>query len=224
MLDVLKSGAVAARLATGDWIAMTLTIGKLHGRAVLLLALSTAAALPGSSFSFGAEPVGTNVTTREICIPKGTYPTAGGGTTVFSHEKTCFSRPAIDTYAWEKKSARIKKGAPDAFSGLRIVMYDYHDALYHCAKRRMRLPTLDELKALFAYTNAHGSPGGGSHNAIVASKDDSRYEGGIYAWGGSSPYWSHTLAGNRMHKVVNLADGRVSIRHDPQPNYVSCVR
>ncbi|WP_133665975.1 hypothetical protein [Paraburkholderia sp. BL10I2N1] len=91
-------------------------------------------------------------------MPQGTYPMIGGGTTAFSHDKTCFSRPATDAYSWERKSARVKKGAPDPFNGARIVQYDYHDALYHCARRHMRLPTAEELKALFAYANAGSEP------------------------------------------------------------------
>lgn len=148
----------------------------------------------------------------------------GGGTTVFSYNKTCFSRPATDTYPWEKKSPSATKGAPDPFNGSRVVRYDYHDALYHCAKRDMRLPTVNELKALFAYANTDNSTGTRSKYAIVAPKNDSRYPGGLYGWGGGSLYWSHTLAGKGFHKVVNLGNGRVSSYYDSHKSYVSCVR
>ncbi|REE18371.1 hypothetical protein B0G71_1383 [Paraburkholderia sp. BL27I4N3] len=149
---------------------------------------------------------------------------AGGGTTVFSRDRTCFSRPATTPYPWEKKIARAKQSAPDRFNGARVVRYDYHDALYHCAKRRMRLPTVEELKAVFAFANSGNGTATGNRYAIVAPKDDLRYPGGLYGWGGGSTYWSHTFAGNRVHKVVNLAGGQVSIDHDAHRNYVSCVR
>jgi hypothetical protein len=151
-----------------------------------------------------------------------TYPMIGGGTTVFSHGKTCFSRPATTPYPWEKKIARAKN--PDPFNGARVVRYDYHDALYHCAKRRMRLPTVEELKAVFAFANSGNGTATGSKYAIVAPKDDSRYPDGLYGWGGGSVYWSHTFAGKGVHKVVNLADGQVSVDHDSNRRYVSCVR
>jgi len=147
----------------------------------------------------------------------------GGGTTVFSH-KTCFSRPVTIAYPWEKKIARAKQSAPDPFNGARVVRYDYHDALYHCAKRHMRLPTVEEMKALYVYANSGSSTATGSKNAIVAPKNDSRYPGGLYGWGGGSIYWSHTFVGNGVHKVVNLSNGRVSIYHDQHRSYVSCVR
>lgn len=148
----------------------------------------------------------------------------GGGTTVFSHETTRFSRPVTTPYAWEKKIASAKRSAPDTFSGARIVQYDYHDALYHCTKRHMRLPTVEELKALFAYANADNGTATATRYAIVAPGSDSRYSGGRYGWGGASMYWSHTFAGNGVHKVANLSDGRVSTFHDSQVGYVSCVR
>lgn len=201
---------------------MTFVSGKRNQRSVLLRALLTAALLE-PSLSLAAKPADAMVAT-EICMPQGTYPMIGGGTTAFSHDKTCFSRPATDAYSWEKKSARVKKGAPDPFNGARIVQYDYHDALYHCAKRHMRLPTVEELKALFAYANAGSTTAEGGKYAIVAPKDDSRYPGGVYGWGGGSTYWSNTFAGKGFRKVVNLGDGRVSIHHGSQRGYVSCVR
>ncbi|MFM0260273.1 hypothetical protein [Paraburkholderia sediminicola] len=88
----------------------------------------------------------------------------------------------------------------------------------------MRLPTIEELKALFAYTNADNGTATANRYAIVAQGNDSRYPGGLYGWGGASMYWSHTFAGNGVHKVVNLSNGRVSIFHDSQVGYVSCVR
>lgn len=148
----------------------------------------------------------------------------GGGVTVFSHKKTCFSRPVTNRYSWEKKIPRAQRSAPDTFSGTRVVRYDYHDALYQCSKRDMRLPTLEELKALFAYANKTDGAAMGSSYAIVAPEGDSHYAGGLYGWGGASVYWSHTFAGNGFHKVVNLSDGRVSIYHDSRVGYVSCVR
>jgi hypothetical protein len=45
--------------------------------------------------------------------------------------------------------ATRKQSAPDPFNGVRVVRYDYHDALYHCAKRDMRLPTVDETEGRF---------------------------------------------------------------------------
>jgi hypothetical protein len=160
----------------------------------------------------------------QICMPAGTYRMAGGGATVFSQEKTCFSRPVTNRYRWEKKAAQAKRSVPDNFSGTRVARYDYQDALYQCAHRRMRLPTVQELGALFAYVNAANGATAGSRYAIVAPANDPRYPGGIYGWGGASAYRSHTFAGNGLHKVVNLGDGRISIFHDSQAGYVSCVR
>ncbi|SAL02378.1 hypothetical protein AWB81_06210 [Caballeronia arationis] len=155
-------------------------------------------------------------------MPEGTYPMHGGGTTVFSLQN-CFSRPVRDTDPREIRIPRAKKSPRDAFNGARVSRYDYHDALYHCVKRHMRLPTVEELTALFVYANRDSSSATASKNAIVAPKDDARYPGGLYGWGGSSEYWSHTFAGNGKHKVVDLRDGRVTINHDPQRAYVSCV-
>jgi len=95
----------------------------------------------------------------------------GGGATVFSHAKTCFVPPTTRPYPWEKKIARAKRSAPDSFTGSRIVRYDYHDGLYHCAKRHMRLPTVEELKAVFLYANAGKGASAESHYAIVAPKE-----------------------------------------------------
>ncbi|WP_345816975.1 hypothetical protein AAGS40_28880 (plasmid) [Paraburkholderia sp. PREW-6R] len=159
----------------------------------------------------------------EICMPEGTYPMAGGGTTVFPH-RVCFSRPVTRAYSWEKKIARAKQSAPDPFNGARVVRYDYHDARYHCANRGMRLPTVEELKALFAYANTAKSTAKGSQYAIIAPKGDSRYAEGLYGWGGGSVYWSHSFAGRGLHKVVNLGDGKVGVKHDSYRSYVSCVR
>lgn len=203
---------------------MTFVSGKWNRRLVLLRALSIAAPFLSLSLSTAAAGADAMVATEEICMPAGTYPMFGGGTTVFSHNKTCFSRPATDTYPWEKKSLSATKGARDPFNGSRVVRYDYHDALYHCAKRDMRLPTVEELKALFAYANAGNSTATGSKYAIVAPKNDSRYPDGLYGWGGGSIYWSHTFAGKGFHKAVNLGNGRVSIYYDSHKSYVSCVR
>lgn len=144
----------------------------------------------------------------------------GGGETVFSHDQTCFSRPP--DYANRDKGIRGQPGAPDRFTASRIVRYNYHDALYHCARRHMRLPTVEELKALVAYANTGN--GMASAYAIVASKGDSRYPGGLYGWGGGSPYWTNTFAGSGFRKVVDLSSGRVGIDSTSHRAYVSCVR
>ena len=201
---------------------MTFASGTWNLRFGLLRASLTAVPVLSLSLSPAAVRADTIVATEEICMPEGTYPMIGGGTTVFSHDKTCFSRPATDTYR-EKKILRAKQSAPDPFNGARVVRYDYHDALYHCAKRHMRLPTVEELKALFAYANTGNSTATGSQYAIVAPKNDSRYPGGLYGWGGGSIYWSHTFAGKGFHKAVNLGNGRVSIYYDSHRSYVSCV-
>lgn len=203
---------------------MTFTIGKWHLRFVLRRVVLTAASVLSSGLSHAAAPADAMAATEEICMAKGEYSMIGGGTTVFSHDKTCFSRPVTARYPWEKKIARAKMSAPDTFSGARIVRYDYHDALYHCTKRHRRLPTVEELKALFAYANTANGTATGSTYAIVAPKNDSRYSGGLYGWGGASTYWSHTFAGNGFHKVVNLSNGRVSTYYDSHVGYVSCVR
>ncbi|MDN7180242.1 hypothetical protein M0D69_20010 [Caballeronia sp. SEWSISQ10-4 2] len=87
----------------------------------------------------------------------------------------------------------------------------------------MRLPAVEELTALFVYANPGDNAAPGSQYAIVAPKDDSRYPGGLYGWGGGSTYWSHTFAGKGSHKVVNLKNGRVSIYYNSRTSYVSCV-
>jgi hypothetical protein len=202
---------------------MTFASGKWNLRTVLLRALVAAVPVLSLSLSHAAAQADPMVATEEICMPEGTYPMIGGGTTVFSHDRTCFSRPATN-YPSEKKVLRAKQSAPDTFNGARVVRYDYHDALYNCVKRDMRLPTVEELKALFAYANRGNSTATGSKYAIVAPKGDSRYPGGLYGWRGGSRYWSHTRAGNGVHKVVDLSNGRVSIDHDPHRSYVSCVR
>ncbi|SAL83245.1 hypothetical protein AWB67_06350 [Caballeronia terrestris] len=186
-------------------------------RAVIIVAL-----IQSSSISSAAAPVDSMVAKEEICMPEGSYPMDGGGTTVFSLQN-CFSRPVRDTDPWEIRIPRAKKSPRDAFNGARVSRYDYHDALYHCVKRHMRLPTVEELTALFVYANRDRSTTKASKYAIVAPRNDARHPGGFYGWGGSSKYWSHTFAGNRKHKVVDLSDGRVSIDHDPQRAYVSCV-
>jgi hypothetical protein len=203
--------------------AMTFASGKWNLGFVPLRALLSAVPVLSLNLPLAAAQADPMVATEEICMPDGTYPMIGGGTTVFSH-KTCFSRPVTNTFPWEKKVPRAKKSAPDPFNGARVVQYDYHDALYHCAKRHMRLPTVEDLKALFAYANADSSTATGSKYAIIAPENDSRYPGGIYGWGGGSTYWSHTFAGKGVHKVVDLSDGRVIIHHDSHRSYVSCVR
>ncbi|MGF6782347.1 hypothetical protein [Paraburkholderia sp. GAS334] len=203
---------------------MTFTSGKRHLNFVLLRVLLTAISVASSGLSYAAALADAVVATEGICMAKGMYPMVGGGTTVFSHENTCFSRPVTTPYPWEKKIARAKRNAPDTFSGARIVRYDYHDALYHCTKRHMRLPTVEELKALFAYASTDNGTATANRYAIVAPGNDSRYPGGLYGWGGASTYWSHTFAGNGFHKVVNPSDGRVSVYYDSHVGYVSCVR
>ncbi|MFM0464978.1 hypothetical protein PQR34_44405 [Paraburkholderia sediminicola] len=185
---------------------------------MLLRALLTAVSVLGAGLCSA-----TMAAAEEICMPAGTYPMTGGGTTLFSHNQTCFTRPVTVPYPWEKKRFPPKQSAPDPFNRARVVRYDYHDALYHCAKRDMRLPTVEELKALLAYANAGNSAASDNQYAIVAPKNDSRYPGGLYGWGGGTAYWSHTLAGRGLHKVVNLGNGRMSIDHDVHRNYVSCV-
>ncbi len=152
-------------------------------------------------------------------MPKGSYRTSGGGETVFSYEK-CFAPPATRAFPGEKKSFRAKA---DAFSGARVMQYDYRDAFDHCAKRHMRVPTVQELGALFLYANVDNGAANGSAYAIVAPTNDSRYPGGLHGWGGGSPYWTHTFAGKGRHKVVDLGTGRVISDHDNQRIYVSCV-
>ncbi|MFL9911796.1 hypothetical protein [Paraburkholderia sp. RL17-337-BIB-A] len=191
---------------------------------MLLRVLLTAVSVLNPSPSDAAATSDAIGDTEEICMPAGTYPMIGGGATVFSHNKTCFSRPVTNSYSSEKKIPRAKRSAPDTFSGARVARYDYHDALYQCTKRGMRLPTVDELKALFAYANTADAAVTGSRYAIVAPKDDSHYPGGRYGWGGASEYWSHTFAGKGFHKAVNLSDGWVGIYHDSRVGYVSCVR
>ncbi|RKE39470.1 hypothetical protein B0G76_5895 [Paraburkholderia sp. BL23I1N1] len=148
----------------------------------------------------------------------------GGGTTVFSHDRTCFRRPPARVYPSESKVSRAKMGPPDPYNGARVVRYDYHDALYHCTYLHMRLPTVEELKALYAYANKANDAATGSGYAIVAPKNDSRYSGGLYGWGGGSVYWSNTFAGRGHREVADLGTGRVSIRSYSQLSYVSCVR
>ncbi|SIO72624.1 hypothetical protein SAMN05444172_9089 [Burkholderia sp. GAS332] len=197
--------------------------GKRSRGFVLLRALLTAMPVLISGLSPAVAWADAAIVADEICMPEGTYPMTGGGTTVFSH-KICFSRPVTKADPWEKKITRAKQSVPDPFNGARVVRYDYHDAQYHCAKRDMRLPTVEELKALFAYVNTANSIAAGTKYALVAPKGDSRYADGLYGWGGGSTYWSHTFAGRGFHKVVNLGDGGVAIDHDSHRSYVSCVR
>jgi hypothetical protein len=178
----------------------------------------------GSILSPVAAQAEAMVPAEKICMPKGTYSMIGGGTTVFSRDKTCFSRPVTSTFPWEKKIPLGKKSPPDPFNGARVVRYDYHDALYHCVKRDMRLPTVEELSALFAYANTSNGTATGGQYAIVARSNDSHYPGGLHGWGGGTTYWSHTFAGKSRHKVVDLGNGQVSVDHDPSKHYVSCVR
>ena len=202
---------------------MTYACGKRNPRYALLRTLLIAVVVLSSSLSPAAARASAIVAAEEICMPKGTYPTTGDGTTVFSHDQTCFSRPVTNFFPWEKKIPRANRSTQDQFNRARVVRYDYHDALYHCAKRHMRLPAVEELAALFVYGNTGNNSAPGSKYAIVAPKDDLRYPGGLYGWGGSSTYWSHTIAGKGFHKVVNLENGRVSIYYDSHKSYVSCV-
>jgi hypothetical protein len=206
-----------------NWTVMTYTGGMWSMRSVPLRALSAAVFVLGSSLFPGATQANATVAEEEICMPHGTYPTTAGAMIVFSHDKTCFSRPVTHTFPWEKKLSRVTKRTQDRFNGARVVRYDYHDALYHCAKRHMRLPSVEELTALFVYENKGDNSAPGSQYAIVAPKDDLRYPGGLHGWGGSSTYWSHTFAGKGFHNAINLENGRVSINHDSQHSYVSCV-
>ncbi len=158
---------------------------------------------------------------EDICLPAGTFPMIGGGATVLSHP-TCFSPPATHLYPWETKHRSATRDAKDQFSGTRIVRYNFHDALYQCTKRRMRLPSVDELRALVAYATA--ADGKQDTYSIVALQNDARYPGGRYGWGGASYYWTNTLAGTGYRKVVDLKEGRVRIDHSSHRAYVSCVR
>jgi hypothetical protein len=203
--------------------AMTYASGKWNLKFALPRALLTAGVVLGSGLSPTAARANPMVAAEEICMPKGTYPTISGSATVFSHDQTCFSRPVINTFPWEKKIPRANRSTADQFNGARVVRYDYHDALYQCAKRHMRLPAVEELSALFVYANTGNNAATGSKYAIVAPENDSRYPGGLHGWGGSSTYWSHTFAGRGSHKVVNLENGRVSIFYDSRTSYVSCV-
>jgi hypothetical protein len=202
---------------------MTYACGKWNLRFALSRALLTAGVVLSSSLSPTAARANTMVAAEEICMPKGTYPMVGGGATVFSHDQTCFSRPVTNTFPWEKQIPRANRSTADQFNGARVVRYDYHDALYQCAKRHMRLPAVEELSALFVYANPGDKAATGGQYAIVAPKNDSRYPGGLYGWGGSSTYWSHTFAGKGSRKVVNLENGRVSIYYNSRTSYVSCV-
>ena len=202
---------------------MTYASGKWNLKSALSRALLTAGVVLGSSLSPTAVRANPMVAAEEICMPKGTYPMTRGGATVFSHDQTCFSRPVSNTFPWEKKIPRANSNTADQFNGARVVRYDYHDALYQCAKRHMRLPAVEELSALFVYANTGNNAATGSKYAIVAPENDSRYPGGLHGWGGSSTYWSHTVAGRGFHEVVNLENGRVSIYYDSRTGYVSCV-
>jgi hypothetical protein len=203
--------------------AMTYVSGKWNLRNALLRALWISVVAFSSSLLPTAARASEMVPAEEICLPKGTYPMIGGGTTVFSHDQTCFSRPVTNTFPWEKKIPRANKSAVDQFNAARVVRYDYHDALYQCAKRHMRLPAVEELSALFVYANTGNNAATESKYAIVAPENNSRYPGGLHGWGGSSAYWSRTFAGRGFHKVVNLKNGRVSIYYDSRTSYVSCV-
>jgi hypothetical protein len=86
----------------------------------------------------------------------------------------------------------------------------------------MRVPSADELKALVSYANGPEYLHDGY--AIVASKGDKRYPGGVYGWGGQLGYWSSTFGGRRLHHVVSLTDGRGAPYHDSHRAYVSCTR
>jgi hypothetical protein len=207
-----------------DRTAMTSTGRRWIRGLMLLRVLMAAVPFLDPSFSDAATMPAATADAEKICMPEGTYPMIGGGTTAFSRSKTCFSRPVSKRYSWEEKVPRAQSSATDTFSGARVARYDYHDALYQCSKRGMRLATLEELKALFAYANSTNSAGMGGGYAIVAQKGDSHYSGGLYGWGGASVYWSHTFAGKGFHKVINLSNGRVSIYDDSRVGYVSCVR
>ena len=203
---------------------MFLTSEKCNPPFVPLGTLIAAALVLIPALSLASEPAGAIGKSEEICMPKGTYPMADGGTTVFSHDSTCFRPAATRIYPWERKISRATMSPPDPYNGARVVRYDYHDALYHCTHLHMRLPTVEELKALFAYANKANNAAMGSRYAIVAGEGDSRFSGGVYGWGGGSVYWSNTFAGTGHRKVVDLGTGRVGISRDSQLNYVSCAR
>lgn len=204
--------------------AMSSSDGKRKLRPGLLRSMLSAAPALILGLALTSAHAEAIVGAKEICMRKGTYSMAGGGTTIFSRDKTCFSPPVTTPWPWEKKAARTQLGAPDPFTHVRIVRYDYHDARYQCAKRHLRLPTIGELKALFAYANTGDTAVTGNRYAIVAPEGDGRYPGGRHGWGGDSPYWSHTFAGHGKHEVIDLGNGRVSTHHDSFRNYVTCVR
>jgi len=154
-----------------------------------------------------------------ICMPAGKYPVAGSVDLVLRTPR-CFSPPAQ-----QGPDGKAGLGRPvkrDSFSGTAVGGYTYDEAVHYCLDHHMRLPSSDELKALVGYANGPGHPNGGY--AIVASKGDTRYPGGMYGWGGQLGYWTSTFGGNRLHHVVQLTDGRGGPYHNSHLAYVSCVR
>jgi hypothetical protein len=81
-----------------NWTAMTITIGKWTAEFVLIPVSLAAMPLLASSLSVAATPADPQLSADEICMPKATYPTTDGGTTVFSHDMTCFTRPVTNTF------------------------------------------------------------------------------------------------------------------------------
>ncbi|RKP43600.1 hypothetical protein D7S89_25515 [Trinickia fusca] len=154
-----------------------------------------------------------------ICMPLGNYPVAGSADLVL-RSPLCFSPPA--PAARGGKAGLGRRVDRDSFSGTTVGGYTYGDAVHYCLERHMRLPSTDELKALVGYANGPEHPHGGY--AIVASKDNKRYPGGVYGWGGQLAYWSSTFGGTRFHHVVWLTDGRDAPYHDSHRAYISCVR
>ncbi|WP_206997092.1 hypothetical protein [Trinickia mobilis] len=152
-------------------------------------------------------------------MPPGNYPVADRADLVL-RSPLCFSPPARVAQGGKATLGRSVKR--DSFSGTAVGGYTYGEAVHYCLERHMRLPSTDELKALVGYANGPEHPHGGY--AIVASKDDERYPGGVYGWGGQLAYWSSTFGGSRFHHVVWLTDGRGGPYHDSHRAYVSCVK
>ena len=154
-----------------------------------------------------------------ICLPAGTYPVPGSADLVLSTSR-CFSPPAQQELGGKGSVGRRVKR--DSFSGTAVGGYTYGEGVHYCLDHHMRLPSSDELKALVGYANGSEHPNGG--NAIVASKDNTRYPGGVYGWGGQLGYWTSTSGGSRIHHIVQLTDGRGGPYHDSHLAYVTCVQ
>jgi hypothetical protein len=176
------------------------------GLAALILAVA-----PGRTHAQTPEPPAGS-----ICLPPGKYPVVGSAALELGTQR-CFIPPA--PRAPGGKAGGLQR---DSYSGTNVGGYTYEEAVHYCLERQMRLPSSDELKALVGYANGPDHPHGGY--AIVAAKDDTRYPGGVYGWGGRLGYWSSTFGGRRLHHVVQLTDGRGGPYHDSHLAYVTCVR